>query len=56
MPSQEPETIRDLIEERAAIMEYDGGHTRHIAQNLAAKMHGFANWAEYEKTKERKDK
>lgn len=50
------EETRDLIEERAAIMEYLGGQPRHLAQNKAAKLHGFANWSDYEnQTKERKD-
>lgn len=57
MPDQDFEQTRDLIEERAAIMEFDGGQPRHIAQNQAAKLHGFANWSDYEnQTKERKDK
>lgn len=43
----------DLIEERAAIMEYDGGMTRTDAQEKSARAHGFATWAEYvEKTQD----
>ena len=35
------------IEERAAIMEYDGGLTRKEAENAAARLHGYTDWREY---------
>ena len=38
----------DLIEERAAILEYDAGLPRDVAQDKAAQMHVYANWREYE--------
>lgn len=41
---------RDAIEERAAIMEYDGGLTRTKAQDEAARLHGFKDWDDYERT------
>lgn len=40
---------RDQVEERAAIMEYDGGLSRQDAQEQAARAHGFKDWAAYEK-------
>jgi hypothetical protein len=40
--------LTDLIEERAAILEYDAGLPRDVAQNKAAQMHGFKDWREYD--------
>lgn len=40
------ETQRDLVEERAAILEFDAGMTRAQAELEAARMHGFQTWAE----------
>jgi hypothetical protein len=45
-----PPDIADLIEERAAIIEEGDGVTRAIAQDRAAQMHGFADWAAYLKS------
>lgn len=42
------ETKTDAIEERAAILEYDAGLPRKEAENMAAQMHGFKDWREYE--------
>lgn len=41
----------DLIEERAAIMEHDGGLKRSDAQENAARAHGFDSWAAYKEPK-----
>ena len=41
--------LKDDVEERAAIMEYDGGLSRTDAQDQAARAHGFKDWADYEK-------
>ena len=38
----------DLIEERAAILEYDAGMTREEAENIAARAYGYRDWEEYE--------
>jgi hypothetical protein len=38
------ETLRDLIEERAAILEFDAGMNRAEAELSAAQMHGFKDW------------
>ena len=35
---------RDAFEERAAIMEYDGGMTRFKAETLAAEAQGKTRW------------
>lgn len=43
--------LDDLITERAAIIEYDGGFSRREAQNMAARGHGFAGWDDYQKKK-----
>ena len=40
----DPETQRDQIEERAAILEFDAGMTRAQAELEAARMHGFTDW------------
>jgi len=37
----------DLVEERAAIMEYEAGLPRAEAQDRAARLHGFKDWADY---------
>lgn len=39
--------LSDLIEERAAIIEEGEGVTRAFAQDIAARLYGFAGWAEY---------
>ena len=39
--------LSDLIEERAAIIEEGEGVTRALAQDIAARLHGFAGWADY---------
>lgn len=38
--------LDDVFEERAAILEYDAGYTRHEAENRAAQAYGFSNKAE----------
>ena len=40
--------IHDLIEERAAILEYDAGMTREEAENTAALAYGYRDWEDYE--------
>lgn len=40
------ELLEDLFEERAAIIEYEGGYERYVAENLAAQCYGFANKSE----------
>lgn len=40
------ELTRDLIEERAAILEFDAGLAREEAEHQAAQMNGFRNWAD----------
>ncbi len=42
----DPQTRRDLIEERAAILEFDAGLARADAELSAARLHGFNTWAE----------
>ena len=44
----DPRLLSDLIEERAAIIEEGDGVTRAVAQDRAAQMHGFKDWAEYQ--------
>jgi hypothetical protein len=39
------EDLEDQFEERAAIMEFDGGLSRHEAENRAAQQCGFENKA-----------
>lgn len=41
------ELIRDAVEERAAILEYDHGLTRWLAEQEAAKRNGFKDWSDY---------
>jgi hypothetical protein len=45
--------IRDLVEERAAILECDHGLTRWLAENEAAKRNGFKDWQDYRQRIER---
>jgi hypothetical protein len=40
--------MHDLIEERAAILEYDAGMSRKEAENTAARAYGYRDWEEYE--------
>ena len=37
------EILDDVYEERAAILEYDAGYTRHEAEQMAAQMQGYNN-------------
>jgi hypothetical protein len=37
---------KELILERAAIMEYDGGMTRDEAEAFTAKSYGYETWKE----------
>jgi hypothetical protein len=37
--------LDDLFEERAAILEYDAGYTRYVAEQEAAQALGFSNMA-----------
>lgn len=46
-------TLIDIVEERAAIMEYEGGLERHSAQTEAAYLHEFDSWADFISFKER---
>jgi hypothetical protein len=41
------ELIKDLVEERAAILEYDAGYSRSAANNLSARMYGFESYEDY---------
>jgi hypothetical protein len=41
----------DLIEERAAILEYDAGMTREEAEDTAARAYGYRDWKDYEDDK-----
>jgi len=43
-PADDPALLRDLIEERAAILEFGAGLPRAEAENTAAQMHGFTDW------------
>ncbi len=36
----------DLLEERAAVLQYDAGMSRNEAEVKAALMHGFKTWRE----------
>lgn len=38
----------DVIEERAAIIEEGEKCSRQIAENHAARLHGFADWAAFQ--------
>lgn len=42
-----PEDLRDAIEERAAIIEEGDQVSRQRAEDIAAKQHGFRDWADY---------
>jgi len=42
--------LDELFEERAAIMEYDGGLNRYEAEQRAAQCYGFKNKAELKAT------
>lgn len=41
MPTTNTIPCFDAFEERAAILEYDGGHSRYISELAAAKAQGF---------------
>ena len=43
----EKRLLRDLVEERAAIIEEGQGCQRVTAEHAAAQCHGFASYAEY---------
>lgn len=45
----------DAFEERAAIVEFDGGKTRFEAETLAAQMQGVARWQALQFVKEATD-
>lgn len=45
-PADDPALLRDLIEERAAILEFNAGLAREEAEHQAAQMNGFRNWAD----------
>ena len=47
MPPVTPVPDIDAFEERAAIMEYDGGLTRAEAEDRAAQAQGFRNATHY---------
>lgn len=47
MPPLTPVPDIDAFEERAAIMEYEGGMTRKEAEYLAAQAQGFCDAAHY---------
>ncbi len=47
MPSLTPVPDIDAFEERAAIIQYDGGVTRSRAEDLAAQGQGFRDAAHY---------
>lgn len=44
MPAKRPD--RDEIEERAAIMEFDGKMSRVQAEQETARLYGYRDWAE----------
>lgn len=44
------EAVRDQVEERAAIIEEGDRVSRAVAQDRAARLHGFADWAAYLKS------
>ena len=48
----DPRDLADLIEERAAIIEEGDGVSRAIAQDRAARLHGFKDWAAYLKSQQ----
>lgn len=39
---------RDAIEERAAIIEEGDQVSRRVAEDTAARQHGFTDWADYQ--------
>ena len=41
--------LADLIEERAALIECGEGCSRAQAEDRAARLHGFASWADYQR-------
>jgi len=41
--SLDGQTLDDLFEERAAILEYDAGRSRWEAETMAAQAYGFKN-------------
>lgn len=43
-PADDPALLRDLIEERAALIEEGEQCSRAEAERRAARMHGFADW------------
>lgn len=47
------DTLADLIEERAAIIEEGDGVSRAVAEDRAARAHGFKSWADYISKKEK---
>ena len=52
----DPRLQADLIEERAAIIEEGDSVSRAVAQDRAARLHGFADWRDYQtKTSHRKE-
>lgn len=46
-----PDQADDAVEERAAIMEHDGGLSREAAEDAAAKLHGYQGWHDYQRRK-----
>ena len=47
MPPLDPVPDIEAFEERAAIMQYDGGLSRSAAENAAAQAQGFRDAAHY---------
>ena len=47
MPPLDPIPDIDAFEERAAIIQYDGGHSRSKAEDMAAKEQGFKDASHY---------
>lgn len=45
-PGDSAHNAMELLNERAAIMEYEAGLSRWLAQEAAAKAHGYASWGE----------
>lgn len=45
----DPALLADLIEERAAIIADGEGCSRAQAEDRAARLHGFASWADYQR-------
>lgn len=44
---QDRELARDLVEERAAIIQESEKCTRWLAEDVAARGHGFADWFDF---------